>query len=116
MISAFVAIPFVWGRRRFKTPLVTASPRQARELCLTMAAICRIAGGVLMLLVGAAIGAGGIQLWRGGPESWPDIIANETTVRRTSGGMIVMAAVFSLPALQQQSTCLGADGPPRPRR
>mgnify|MGYP001353020449 CR=1 FL=1 len=57
-------------------------------------AICRIAGGVLVLLVGTAIGAGGLQLWRGGPEAWPDVIADKTTVRRTSGGMIVMAALL----------------------
>ena len=61
---------------------------------MTSAAICRIAGGVLVLLVGTAIGAGGLQLWRSGPQAWPDIIANETTVRRTSGGMIFMAALL----------------------
>jgi hypothetical protein len=56
--------------------------------------VCRIAGGVLVLLIGTAIGAGGFQLWRGGPEAWPDVTANKTTVRRTSGGMIVMAALL----------------------
>ena len=61
---------------------------------MTSAAICRIVAGVLVLLVGTAVGAGGIQLWRSGPQAWPDIIADETTVRRTSGGMIVMAALL----------------------
>ena len=61
---------------------------------MSTAAVCRIAGGVLVLLVGAAIGAGGIQLWRGGSEVWPDVIADKSTVRRTSGGMIVMAALL----------------------
>ena len=61
---------------------------------MSTAEVCRIAGGVLVLLVGGAIGAGGIQLWRGGPKAWPDVIANKTTVRRTSGGMIVMAAML----------------------
>jgi hypothetical protein len=61
---------------------------------MSTAAICRIAGGVLVLLVGTALGAGGIQLWRGGPQAWPDIIADKSTVRRTSGGMIVMAALL----------------------
>jgi hypothetical protein len=37
---------------------------------------------------------GGIQLWRGGSEAWPDVIANETTVRRASTGMLVMAALL----------------------
>jgi hypothetical protein len=49
-------------------------------------------GGMLVILVGAALALGGIQLWRSGPKAWPDIIASETTVRRTSSGMIVMAA------------------------
>jgi ABC-type uncharacterized transport system permease subunit len=60
---------------------------------VSTAAFCRIAGGILVLLVGAAMGAGGLQLWRGGPEAWPDMIASETTVRRTSAGMIVIAAL-----------------------
>ena len=61
---------------------------------MSTAEVCRIAGGVLVLLVGTAIGVGGLQLWRGGPEAWPDVIATKTTVRRTSGGMIVMAALL----------------------
>ncbi len=56
--------------------------------------ICRMAGGVLVLLVGTAIGAGGIQLWRGGREAWPDVTADTLTVRRTSLGMIVMAGLL----------------------
>ena len=61
---------------------------------MSTAAVCRIAGGVLVLLVGAAIGAGGLQLWRGGPRAWPDVIADKATVQRTSGGMIVMAVLL----------------------
>ncbi len=61
---------------------------------MSAAAICRIVGGVLVLLVGTAVGVGGFQLWRGGPKAWPDVVANEITVRRTSGGMIVMAALL----------------------
>ena len=61
---------------------------------MSAADVCRIAGGVLVLLVGAAISAGGIQLWRGGPQAWPDVIADKTTVRRTSGGMMIMAALL----------------------
>jgi hypothetical protein len=59
---------------------------------MTTAAICRVVGSILVILVGAAVALGGMQLWLGGPKAWPDIIANEITVRRTSVGMIVMAA------------------------
>jgi hypothetical protein len=58
------------------------------------AAICRMAGGVLVLLVGAAVGVAGIQLWRGGLGAWPDVIAKETTVQHTSGGMMVVAMLL----------------------
>jgi hypothetical protein len=63
-------------------------------MTMSAAAICRIAGGVLVLLVSTALGVGGLQLWRGGAEVWPDVIADEATVRRTSGGMMVMAALL----------------------
>ena len=59
---------------------------------MTTPSVCRIAGGMLVSLVGAALALGGIQLWRGGREAWPDIVASETTVARTSSGMIVLAA------------------------
>ena len=61
---------------------------------MSTAAICRIVGGVLVHLAAAAIGAGGFQLWQGGPGAWPDVIASETTVRRTSNGMVVMAGLM----------------------
>jgi hypothetical protein len=61
---------------------------------MTGAAVCRVLGGALVVLIGVAMAAGGAQLWRGGPASWPDIIANEATVRRTSSGMIVMAVLL----------------------
>ena len=51
----------------------------------------RIAGSTLVLLIGIGCGLGGTQLWRGGPEVWPDVIANETIVRRTAAGLIIMA-------------------------
>jgi hypothetical protein len=63
------------------------------ETTMTTAAVCRVIGGTLVLLISAALAFGGIQLWRGGPKAWPDVIANETTVRRTSGGMMVLAAL-----------------------
>jgi hypothetical protein len=48
----------------------------------------------LVILIGVALAFGGIQLWRGGPKVWPDVVANEATVRRTSSGMMVMAALL----------------------
>ena len=61
---------------------------------MNAAALCRIVGGAIVIIVATAIGAGGLQLWRGGAAKWPDIVADETTVKRTSGGMIVIAAVL----------------------
>jgi hypothetical protein len=45
-------------------------------------------------LIGAALAFGGVQLWRGGPEAWPDVVADAATVKRTSAGMIALAALF----------------------
>jgi hypothetical protein len=61
-------------------------------MTVTTATLCRVVAGMLVILVGTALALGGIQLKRSGPKAWPDIIANESTVRRTSSGMIVMAA------------------------
>ena len=61
---------------------------------MTTTAICRVAGGALIVLIVVALAIGGIQLWRGGPEAWPDVIANKLIVRRASSGMIVMAALL----------------------
>ena len=52
---------------------------------------CRIAGSTLVLLIGIGCGLGGTQLWRGGSKVWPDIIADESIVRRTAVGLIIMA-------------------------
>jgi hypothetical protein len=60
---------------------------------MTAAAISRIVGGALVLIVGAAVALGGVHLWRGGPEKWPDTIADETTTRRIAVGMIVVAVL-----------------------
>jgi hypothetical protein len=58
---------------------------------MSKVAICRVAGSVLVILIGAALAFGGIQLWQGGSQTWPDIVARDDAVRRTSSGMIVMA-------------------------
>ena len=61
---------------------------------MSTSVVCRVVGGVLVILIGAALATGGIQLWRGGPKAWPDVIAGEMTVRRASGGMIAMAVLL----------------------
>ena len=61
---------------------------------MSKAEMCRIAGGVLVLLISVGCGLGGIQLWRGGPKVWPDVIADESIVRRTAAGLIVMAVAL----------------------
>ena len=69
------------------------------EMTLTTAAVCRVVGSTLVILTSAALAFGGIQLWRGGPGAWPDVIANETTVRRASCGMIAMALLLLVSGL-----------------
>jgi hypothetical protein len=64
------------------------------NMTTTTAVVCRIVGSTLVILISAALVFGGIQLWRGGPKAWPDVIANETTVRRTASGMIAMATLL----------------------
>lgn len=66
---------------------------------MTRATVCRVVAGAIVILISAALAFGGIQLWRGGPESWPDIVADETTVRRTSSGMIGMAVLLLVAGL-----------------
>ena len=61
---------------------------------MTTAVVCRIIGSALVILISAALAFGGIQLRRRGPGAWPDVVANEMTVRRTSSGMIVTAALL----------------------
>ena len=61
---------------------------------MTTAAICRVVGGALIVLIGVALAIGGVQLWRGGPTTWPDIIANARIVAQVSGGMLVMAVLM----------------------
>ena len=58
------------------------------------AAICRVVGGALIVLIGVALAIGGVQLWRGGPTAWPEIIADARIVAQVSGGMLVMAVLM----------------------
>jgi hypothetical protein len=70
---------------------------------MSTATICRVLGGVLVLLIGAALAVGGIQLGRGGAEAWPDVVANETTVRRTASGMLGMSAFLLIAGMAASS-------------
>lgn len=63
------------------------------RIAMTTAVVCRVIGSALVILIGAALALGGAQLWRGGPGSWPDLVANDVTVRRTAGGVLVMAVL-----------------------
>ena len=57
--------------------------------------ICRVAGGVLVVLVGIAVGFAGILLWSGAPSSWPDPSASVATTRST-GLIVLLLAVLLL--------------------
>jgi hypothetical protein len=61
---------------------------------MTTAIACRVIGSALVILISAALAFGGIQLGQRGRQAWPDVIANETTVKRTSSGMIIMAVLL----------------------
>jgi hypothetical protein len=66
---------------------------------MTKTVVCRIVGSLLIILISAALVLEGIQLWRGGPEAWPDVVANEVTVRRTLSGMFAMAVLLLVAGL-----------------
>jgi hypothetical protein len=66
------------------------------RMAMTTPDVCRVVGGALVILIGTALAIGGIQLWRGASKAWPDVIAQEMTVKSTSGGMILMAALLLL--------------------
>jgi hypothetical protein len=75
-----------------KPAVPSIRPELIWRTTMTAATVCRIVAGGLVLLISAFLAIGGIQLWRGGSEAWPDVIANETTIRCTSFGMMVLAA------------------------
>ena len=56
--------------------------------------IARVVAGLIVVLIGLAIGVGSFQLRDGKPLSWPDIVADDSTVRITAGAMAVVAAVL----------------------
>lgn len=56
--------------------------------------LCRIASGILVILVGIAIGFGGIQLWGGTASSWPNLAADASTIKNVAFGLLVLAALL----------------------
>ncbi len=61
--------------------------------------ICRYIGGALIALIGVALGLAGVQLWKGGPSAWPDIVADEVIVRRTAYALAMLAALHFITGL-----------------
>lgn len=61
--------------------------------------VCRIIAGVLVLITGAAIGFGSVQLWNGAPTSWPDVVAGDATVKNVANGMFAMAILLFVVAI-----------------
>src|SRR5262245_39063962 len=56
--------------------------------------IARVVGGLIVVLIGFAIAVGSFQLRGGKPLSWPDIVAEDATVRIAAGAMAAVAAVL----------------------
>jgi len=57
------------------------------------ATLCRIAGGILVTLVGIAVGFGSVELWGGAP-SWPNLVADVSTIKHVASGLLVLAALL----------------------
>jgi hypothetical protein len=60
----------------------------------TKVRLCRVASGILVILVGIAIGFGGIQLWDGAASSWPDLVASASTIKNVALGLLILAALL----------------------
>jgi hypothetical protein len=52
-----------------------------------------LAGGLIILL-GAGCGVGGVTLWNGKPDNWPDVVASDGVVRRTARGLVGMGVLL----------------------
>ena len=48
-------------------------------------------GGSLIVLLGSGCGIGAYVLWNGAPESWTDVVATETVVRRTARFLVAVS-------------------------
>jgi hypothetical protein len=54
----------------------------------------RMAASGLLTLVGAALTFASIQLWDGKAASWPDIVADDLTVKITAKAILVVAVIL----------------------
>ena len=63
---------------------------------MTKRDLCRIVSGILVVLIGIAVGFGGFQLWAGVPSSRPDLVADASTIKGAAVGMLVLAAFLLL--------------------
>ena len=54
----------------------------------------RVASGLLVVLVGVAVGFGGFTLWRATSTSWPDLVATSSTIKSVASGMLILAVVL----------------------
>jgi hypothetical protein len=61
---------------------------------MAAAAICRIVGGALVLLISAPLGIAGVLLLRRGPAASPDIIASEPATRRIARVMVCVSVLL----------------------
>jgi hypothetical protein len=52
-------------------------------------AICRIAGGLIVIFIGLGVGVGSWALWDGAPASWSDVIADNSSIQATARLMSV---------------------------
>src|SRR5262249_14113246 len=58
--------------------------------------ICRIVSGILVILVGLAVGFGGLQLSAGAASSWPDLIASVSTIKNVAFGLLILAVLLAI--------------------
>jgi hypothetical protein len=54
----------------------------------------RVASGLLVVLVGVAVGFGGFTLWRATSSSWPDLVATTSTIKGVASGMLILAVLL----------------------
>ena len=54
----------------------------------------RVASGLLVVLVGVAVGFGSFTLWRATSSSWPDLVATTSTVKGVASGMLILAVLL----------------------
>ena len=51
-------------------------------------------GGILVILVGIAVGFGGVQLRDGAALSFPNLVADASTIKNVASGLLVLAALL----------------------